>query len=155
MEAYHQTIFRREARKAPWKGDFLSAPVVYYELSSREVLVTEFVSGLWMWELLAAVEQNNPAALARMHAMNISPKKVAERLHFVSMWGMLVSDLYRADPHPANIVVQEDSRLVFFDFGACGSMDRVKKDLSRDIMGLRIICENRNASQKLPPVRPV
>jgi ubiquinone biosynthesis protein len=134
MEAYHQTIFRREARKAPWKSDFLSAPVVYYEFSSREVLVTEFVSGMWMWELLAAVEQNNPAALARMHALNIDPKKVARRLHFVSMWGMIVSDLYHADPHPANIVVQEGGRLVFVDFGACGSMDRGKKDLSRDIM---------------------
>lgn len=134
MEAYHQAIFRREARKAPFDADIVGAGEVFTEHSSREVLVVEFADGMWMWEVLAAVEQRDPAGLRRMRELDIDPAKVAERLMYVSMWGALVSDLYHADPHPANIVVQPGSKLVFIDFGACGSVDRVKKDLSLDLL---------------------
>ncbi|MDC0675890.1 ABC1 kinase family protein [Nannocystis radixulma] len=134
MEAYHQAIFRREARKAPFDEEFVTAGEVYTGLCGRDVLVVEFAAGMWMWEILAAVEQQEPIGLRRMRELNIDPAKVAERLIYVSMWGSLVSDIYHADPHPANIVVQRDSKLMFVDFGACGSVDRIKKDLSLDLL---------------------
>jgi len=138
MEAYHQSIYRRAARKCPLDMDFLGVPAVYYELSSREVLVQEFVTGMWMWEVLAAVEQRDPVALRRMRELDIDPATLAERVHFVGLWSMMISDIYHADPHPANIVVQRGNVLVFIDFGACGSIDRVKKDITREIMQCQI-----------------
>jgi len=131
MEAYHQSIFLREARKNKVsKKQFFSAPKVLFELSNQEVLVEEFVSGIWMWELLAAVENNDKDALARMHQLNIDPKKVAERLFWIQLWSQLVAPIFHADPHPANMVVQKDNKIVFIDFGAVGAMSKGKQKLS-------------------------
>jgi ubiquinone biosynthesis protein len=133
MEAYHQSIFLQESRhNRLGKKKFFTAPKIYYEYSSREVIVEEFVSGVWMWELLAAVESNDQPALARMKELEIEPKLVARRLFWMQLWGQLASPLYHADPHPANILVQRKSKLVFVDFGACASMNQSKKRLSMD-----------------------
>lgn len=137
MEAYHQIVFARNARKAKRtiKGfNYLSAPAVYRELSNQEVLVQEFVSGIWMWEVLAAVENNDTEALMRMRQMNIDPVVIARQLMYIQYWGQFVSNIFHADPHPANIVVQEDNKLVFIDFGACGSMNLSKRRLCLDLL---------------------
>lgn len=130
MEAYNQIVFDRQARKAHLRlpgFNFLSAPKVYLDYSNHEVIVQEFVSGLWMWEILSAVEQGNQDVLRRMYEMRIDPKVVATRLMYVQYWGQFVTPVYHADPHPANILVQEDGQLVFIDFGAVGSMSLQKR----------------------------
>jgi ubiquinone biosynthesis protein len=139
MEGYHQAIFRREARNnRVSKTKFFTAPRTYYELSSQDVLIEEFVSGIWMWEIMAAVESNDKDALARMRQLNIDPKLVAERLFWIQAWGQLLTHVFHADPHPANIVVQKNSKLVFVDFGACGSMSSGKQHLAMDYMAAQV-----------------
>lgn len=135
MEAYHQSIFARAAKTDRlFKKPFFSAPRVYFELSGRDVLVQEFVTGVWMWEILAAVEHGDARSLARMRQLGIEPQKVAERLSLIQLWGQFMADLFHADPHPANIVVQRDSKLVFIDFGACGSVSKSKQKLTLEYL---------------------
>jgi predicted unusual protein kinase regulating ubiquinone biosynthesis (AarF/ABC1/UbiB family) len=126
-EARIQEIFERQARKA--KIRFFSAPKVYSEFSNEEVIVQEFVSGMWMYEVLAGVELSDPVALARMAELNIEPKKLASRLLFMNNWGVFESLAFHADPHPANIVVRANSELVFIDFGATGYFDQPRRDI--------------------------
>ena len=126
-EARIQEIFERQARKARIR--FFSAPKVHAEFSNEEVIVQEFVSGMWMYEVLAGVELNDPVALARMAELNIEPKKLASRLLFMNNWGVFESLAFHADPHPANIVVRANSELVFIDFGATGYFDQPRRDI--------------------------
>jgi len=126
-EARIQEIYERRARKA--KIRFFSAPKIYAAYSNDEVIVQEFVSGMWMYEVLAGVEQHDPVALARMAELNIDPQKLARRLLFMNCWGVFESLAFHADPHPANIVVRVNSELVFIDFGACGYFDQPRRDL--------------------------
>src|SRR5262249_6388850 len=121
-EAHFQHIFRRNARKHA-KNDFFTAPAVHFELSNDEVLVQEFVSGMWLWELIAAVESADPAGQAMMQRLNIDPAVVARRILWAAFWSMDENLFFHADPHPANIVVGPDSTLTFVDFGCCGSFD--------------------------------
>jgi ubiquinone biosynthesis protein len=133
-EARYQEIFRRHARKKSMTPRrFVTAPRVFFEYSSTEVLVQEFVTGVWMWELLAAVEQKDAAAIERMHSLNIDPKVVARRLIWINQWSTLGTVLFHADPHPANIIVQRNNKLVFIDFGACGSMDRPQQEIMLEV----------------------
>lgn len=124
-EARLQELFARRARKAP--HPFFSAPAVYAEWSNDEVLVMEFVSGMWLSEVLAAVEQKDRGALARMRELNINPKTVARRLLYTNNWGLFDNLAFHADPHPANIVVRANNELVFIDFGACGFLNRPRR----------------------------
>ena len=124
-EARLQEIFARRAQKVP--GRFFTAPHVYFEYSGDDVIVQQFSSGMWLFEVLAGVEQGEPRAIARMRELNIDPKLVARRLMYAGFWGLYDNVAFHADPHPANVVVQADSKLVFIDFGACGYLDQSRK----------------------------
>ncbi len=124
-EARFQELFRRRARKSG--RSFFTAPKVYPQYSGEEVIVQEFVSGVWMSELIAAVEHDDQPGLAYIRSLNIDPKLVARRLLWASHWGMWENVFFHADPHPANIIVQADSRLVFIDFGSAGSLTESRR----------------------------
>jgi ubiquinone biosynthesis protein len=133
-EARFQEIFRRRAKKA--KRPYFSAPRVYPQFSGEDVIVEEFVSGVWLSELLMAVERNDIHALATIHDLNIDPKKVARRLLWVSYWGLWESIFFHADPHPANIIVQRNNKLVFIDFGSVGALKATRRRTLHEIYNL-------------------
>lgn len=118
-EARHTDLFRRRAKRSRLR--FISTPRVFFDLSETEVLVTEFVSGIWLYEILWAVESRDREALAYIRNLDIEPVKVARRLFEASLFGIFENLIFHADPHPANVVVQAGSEIVLIDFGSCGS----------------------------------
>ena len=118
-EARFTDLFRRQAKKSRLR--FISAPRVFFELSNDEVLVSEFVSGIWLWELLWAVESGDQEALDYVARLEIDPVVVARRLFRASLFGIFENLIFHADPHPANVVVQRGGEIVLIDFGSCGS----------------------------------
>ncbi len=132
LEARHQALFRREAKKSGKK--FFSAPGVYFELCSSEVIVEDFTAGMWLWELLAAIEQNDQDALARAEQLNIDPKLVAKRLMWVNFWGLDEHLLFRADLHPDEVIVGKNSRLTFIDFSSVGALSSEKRQAMQQTM---------------------
>ncbi|KAA3663712.1 MAG: AarF/ABC1/UbiB kinase family protein [Chloroflexi bacterium] len=133
-EARFQEIFRRRAKKA--KRPYFSAPRVYPQYSGEDVIVEEFASGIWLSELLSAVERNDLKALATIRELNIDPKIVAKRLLWVSYWGLWESVFFHADPHPANIIVQRNNKLVFIDFGSMGALKATRRRTLHEIYNL-------------------
>ncbi|MDV3347418.1 AarF/ABC1/UbiB kinase family protein [Leptothoe sp. LEGE 181152] len=119
-EARYQEVFRKTVKES--KNSFINAPKVYFELLSEDLLVTEFASGVWLWEVLAAIEQKDKDALAYLESIDINPTIVAKRLAWANCWGNLENIIFHADPHPANIVIRPGNKLTFIDFGACGTM---------------------------------
>lgn len=117
-EARYTELFRRRARK---NLKDISAPRVYFEYSNEDVMVMEFVAGLWLRELLAAVEGKDAEALGLLKEYNIDPRVIAQRLIRTNQYGVFENLLFHADPHPSNVVVQPNNRIVFIDFGSCGA----------------------------------
>ena len=124
-EARFQDIFRRNAKKAGWT--FFTAPRVYFAYSGEEVLVQEFVSGLWLWEVINIVEGKDPAGRALLRDLNIDPVIVGRRILRVNYWSWDENVFFHADPHPANILVRPDNKLTFVDFGSCGSFNNQQR----------------------------
>lgn len=124
-EARFQDIFRRNARKAGWR--FFTSPQVYFEYSGDEVLVQEFVSGIWLWEVINIVEQKHAEGLKLLRKMDIDPAVVARRILLATFWSADENIFFHADPHPANILVREHNEITFIDFGSCGSFNNQQK----------------------------
>ena len=122
LEARYQGLFRYYAKKDGLK--WLGAPKVYLDYCSQDVLVSEFVEGVWCDQILKAHEAGDQRALAELRKMGITPKKVGERLMEYSFWCRFESIFFHSDPHPGNIVIQEGCKLVFIDFGSCGTTSR-------------------------------
>jgi ubiquinone biosynthesis protein len=116
-EARYTDLFRQRAAKRK-KG--VTAPKVYFEYCSEEVMVSELVSGVWMWELMAAVDSNDQEFLAKVREIGIEPKSLARKLVRVMQHEMQEELFFHADPHPANLVVMADNAICFLDFGAIG-----------------------------------
>jgi ubiquinone biosynthesis protein len=124
-EGRFQDTFRRNARKSG--KDFFSAPKVYFEYSGREVLVQEFITGLRLWEVIAAVEGTSPKGRLWLSQLNIDPKVVARNIMWVNFWSADENLFFHADPHPANIIVRPNNDVVFIDFGSCGSFNNQQR----------------------------
>ncbi len=120
-EGRFQDIFRRNAKKSG--KNFFTAPKVHFELSGDDVLVQEFVTGLWLWEVIALVEQKTPEGRAMLRELNIDPALVARRILWVNFWSCDEHVFFHGDPHPANILVCPNSEVTFIDFGSCGSFN--------------------------------
>jgi predicted unusual protein kinase regulating ubiquinone biosynthesis (AarF/ABC1/UbiB family) len=103
--------FANEARNAERVAgdlagrDDVLVPGVVWELTSRRLLVTEYAPGLRVTDV------------AGLRAAGIDPQDVARRLSDVFAQMILVHGFFHGDPHPGNILVQPDGRLVLLDFG--------------------------------------
>ncbi len=120
----------REQRQKPARlitKRFFFALKLYLDLSNEDVIVQEFISGFWLSELLRAVEHNDQKAMATLRMQNIDPKVVAKRLLWICYWGLWETLFFHADPHPANIIIQPNNKIVFIDFGSGGSFSRSRR----------------------------
>lgn len=121
-EARYAEIFQRKVNKSRLR--YLNAPRVHFDLSGEDVLVSEFVHGIFLSELMSAVDYDNQELLAQYRRRGIDPVGVAQRMVHAFNWETIESILFHADPHPANIIVRSGNRLTFIDFGSCGHFTR-------------------------------
>jgi predicted unusual protein kinase regulating ubiquinone biosynthesis (AarF/ABC1/UbiB family) len=94
-----QRFFRSERK--------VRAPVVLPRFTRRRILVMEHCPGTKIDHLHEAFESGK-----------LSFKQVMETLTVLYMRMMMVDGFMHADPHPGNLLVQEDGTLVVLDWGA-------------------------------------
>jgi len=129
QEARRQDAFRRAASESRKK--FFSSPRIHLELTTEELVINEFASGIWLWELLSAVENGDEKVLARAQEMNINPELVAKRLLWVNYWSWGENLFFHSDPNPDNVIVGQDSTLYFINFSTTGTLNRSKRQAMR------------------------
>ena len=126
LEARYTEIFRRTAKKNP----YVSAPKIYHPLCNNDVIVSEFVSGVFLSEIIDALNSNNQEAIAQFQARGFNFKKIGKRMMRILHWECYESLFFHADPHPANLIVRPDNTLIMIDFGSCGAVsDTMKRKL--------------------------
>jgi ubiquinone biosynthesis protein len=129
-EARYTDLFRRRALK---RGADITAPMIFFEYCTEEVMVSELVSGVWMWELMLAVDRNDQDFLAKLREQGIEPKSLASKLMMAMNREVYQEPFYHADPHPANLVVLPNNRICFIDFGAIGRFSTQSRKTFREL----------------------
>jgi ubiquinone biosynthesis protein len=120
LEALQTEVFGRQAANSR----AVRAAAVIAELCSREVIVTEFVEGVFLHEILNAIEDEDPTRSEELAALGYDPAEISKNIVRMMFWQMYESDMFHADPHPANIVIQPDNTLTLIDFGVCGALSK-------------------------------
>ncbi len=86
-------------------------PKVYNEISSKQVLVMDYISGTKITDIKTLKEKN------------IDTVKLAYDLDISFIRMLLRDDIFHADPHPGNISVTDSGELILYDFGMVGDLD--------------------------------
>ncbi|MGC9335410.1 MAG: ABC1 kinase family protein, partial [Anaerolineae bacterium] len=105
-------------------------PQVYDELSTGRVLTSEFVEGITVNDVLNHLD--DPGWLAEHE---IDRDRLARQLMRNQLMQALHCGFFQADPHPANLIVLEGSRLAYVDFGIVGELDEQTR---RDVVDMAL-----------------
>ncbi|WP_336037321.1 ABC1 kinase family protein [Halobacterium yunchengense] len=101
--------------------DRVRIPGVYEDLSSERVLAMEYLTGRKLTDDDAFDD------------VDVTPHEMATRIVEVYLEMGLVDGVFHADPHPGNLAVTADGRLLLFDFGMS---ERLAAGVQADIVGL-------------------
>lgn len=104
-------------------------PKVYREVSTRNILITEYLHG------------------TKIHQIERSPaeKKQIARTGFRSILKQIFVDgFFHGDPHPGNLFVMDNNALAFIDFGMMGRLDQ---EMRNDLADLLIAVINQDINE--------
>jgi ubiquinone biosynthesis protein len=125
----------KEARNAEtFKKDFKNhrdvvIPTVYWEYTTRNLLVMEYIKGVKITDITALKTQN------------FNLRELAEKLSNAYFQQIFEKHYYHADPHPGNLLVTPSSSIAFLDFGVIG---RIDQQILNNITSLLIALLNRD-----------
>ena len=93
------------------KSNNVIVPSVYDDYSSKNVLTMEYIPGIKVTNVQALDEKG------------IDREQLVIDVHKVFFTMLLKHSIFHADPHPGNISVTDDGRLILYDYGMVGRIN--------------------------------
>jgi len=85
----------------------LHVPAVYWVATSNKVLASEWIDGVQL-------ARSSPEVIRKLVAVGVQ----------TYLTQLLDTGFFHSDPHPGNLLVDKQGRLVLIDFGLCASVSR-------------------------------
>ncbi len=110
-EGLNADRFRRNFLNHP----FIIVPKIYPSYTTKRILTMEYAPG---------IKVNDRSAL---EAAGIDPKAI-NHIGICSYMKQLLQDgFFQADPHPGNMAVRDDGKLIFYDFGMMAEVQSINQ----------------------------
>jgi predicted unusual protein kinase regulating ubiquinone biosynthesis (AarF/ABC1/UbiB family) len=107
IEARNLKTIRRNLSHDPT----VLVPELIPEITSRHVLSMEYIPGTKITDIAA------------MDALGLDRGRIVSKVHRVFFKMLLKDSIFHADPHPGNISVTSDGKIILYDFGMVGRID--------------------------------
>jgi predicted unusual protein kinase regulating ubiquinone biosynthesis (AarF/ABC1/UbiB family) len=91
--------------------DEIIVPRIYWEYTTRRLLVMEFLEGIKITDVAAL----DAAGIDKQAVSQLVTESYSEQLY--------IHGMFHADPHPGNLFVRPGPQLVMLDFGLCRKLD--------------------------------
>ena len=101
----------KEIKKDMEKNTKIIVPSVFDDFSSKNVLTMEYLPGIKVTNVQALDEKG------------IDREQLVIDVHKVFFTMLLKHSIFHADPHPGNISVTDDGKLILYDYGMVGRMN--------------------------------
>lgn len=111
----------RMRRNFEKSGDHVIVPRVFWSTSRSRVLTMERIVG---------VKPTDPDA---MRARHLDPSDTARTVATAILRSVFVFGFFHADPHPGNLIVQQDGRVALLDFGMVGRLSEPMRGSFADL----------------------
>jgi ubiquinone biosynthesis protein len=93
------------------EDDVVRVPEVYWDQTSQKVLTMSYLPGTKI----------NQVTVLKEHGIDL--RETAERFIQSSLQQMFIAGFFHADPHPGNILVDQEGAIIFLDFGLMGHLN--------------------------------
>jgi predicted unusual protein kinase regulating ubiquinone biosynthesis (AarF/ABC1/UbiB family) len=118
-EARHAAALRANAG-----GDALERnPRVVASHTTSRVLTLEYLGGVPVIEIVAAIRRGDEEFLAALRARGHDRRRIASHIVWNALNQIYRFGYFHADPHPANLIVLEGDAIGYVDFGIVGRLD--------------------------------
>ncbi|OEH54438.1 ABC transporter [Oceanobacillus sp. E9] len=98
------------------KHEDVVVPDVYWNLTTEKVLTMEYIKGIKLDENKKLVREG------------YNPQLIAEKLIQKQFQQILIDGFFHADPHPGNVMILPNHKILFMDFGMVGRLTSSMKD---------------------------
>jgi ubiquinone biosynthesis protein len=110
-------------------GPYEDVPRIYREYTTSRILTMEFVDAPSLSEIIHALENGNGPTQWREVAPRLDLEQAIRNLATASLRQLFVTGFFHADPHPGNILIRNDSTVVFVDFGIFGQLSAERREI--------------------------
>ena len=114
---------RRNAESNPQER----LPEVFWQLTTRRVLVMEFMSGVTVLDYLRALAAGDEWTTHRLRAAGFDPNRFARHIIDNFLGDAFQYGVFHADLHPANLLVLPGDVVGYVDFGITGVLSRYSR----------------------------
>ena len=125
-EAGYMRQLRRNAVESQSASEYV--PFVVSELSTRRVLVAEFLEGVTLMDHVRACESGDPAHETRLNGMNFDSDRVARHIIENCLGDVFRFGVFHADLHPGNLMILNDNMIGYVDFGITGIISKYSRN---------------------------
>ena len=132
MDYTHESANLKKIKKDMEKSDNVIVPSVFDDYSSKNVLTMEYLPG---------IKVTNVDALEKK---GIDREQLVIDVHKVFFTMLLKHSIFHADPHPGNISVTDDGKLILYDYGMVG---RINNETRFKLIRLYLALVEKNPSR--------
>ena len=111
MDYTNESENLKKIKKDMENSDKVIVPTVYDDFSSKNVLTMEYLPGIKVTNVQALDEKG------------IDREQLVIDVHKVFFTMLLKHSIFHADPHPGNISVTGDGKLILYDYGMVGRIN--------------------------------
>jgi predicted unusual protein kinase regulating ubiquinone biosynthesis (AarF/ABC1/UbiB family) len=119
MEARHVAVLRRNAEDDPFERN----PHVFAAYTTARVLTMEYLGGIPVSDIVAAIRRHDAAFLDALAARGHDRRRIAGHIVWNALNQIYRFGYFHADPHPANLIVLPGDAIGYVDFGIVGKLD--------------------------------
>ncbi len=116
LDYVHEAHSAQKMKTNSIKNKGILIPKIYWEMSTKRVLVMELIEGIKVNDIHSIEERN------------WDKEKIAELVATLFMEQVFLYGLFHGDPHPGNILIVDDEKISFIDFGIVGYIDNKMLD---------------------------
>lgn len=137
LEASYTDELRRNMSASRWfDPEQLVIPEVYWDLTTRNLLVLEWLDGVPILNAVFTTEENGKNGKA-----DVSPaekrREITRLLFRAFIQQLYIDGFFHADPHPGNFFYLKDGRVALLDCGLVGRLDpRSQRILTEMILAI-------------------
>jgi ubiquinone biosynthesis protein len=118
IEADHMARFAHSISSQP----NMISPVVYWSYTTRDMLTMSYHDGYQITDITHLKQYGH------------EPARLVETLTQLYFQHIFIDGWFHGDPHPGNILIDPEGRMVFLDFGLTGQLDHAARRFLLSVM---------------------